>query len=122
MMLSSVMRLLPRSQPMQLKVSKNIGTAIIAAEISPCSEPMEPNAAIKINTPVSFSSVSTQYNQPVAEFSFTFSCPSLFKTPKVAKLKSFDRTCGTGTVVGGVSRIYVQNRRYFRTYAPGDKR
>ncbi|KAE8136755.1 hypothetical protein BDV38DRAFT_249085 [Aspergillus pseudotamarii] len=44
--------------PMQLKVSKNIGTAIIAAEISLRCEPMEPNAAIMINTPVSFSSVS----------------------------------------------------------------
>lgn len=53
--------------------------------------------------------------EPVAEcfflFSLLFSCPSLFKTPKVANLKSFDRTFGTGTLVRGFSRFYVQNRQ-----------
>ncbi|KAE8411914.1 hypothetical protein BDV36DRAFT_273008 [Aspergillus pseudocaelatus] len=105
---------------MQLKVSKNIGTAIIAAEISLRSEPMEPNAVIMINTPVSFSSVSA-INQWL-NFLLLSLVRACSKPPKVAKVKSFDRTCGTGTLVRGVSRIYVQNRRYFRRYAPGDKR
>ncbi|KAB8250518.1 hypothetical protein BDV35DRAFT_341518 [Aspergillus flavus] len=46
-------------------------------------------------------------------FSLLFSCPSLFKTPKVANLKSFDRTFGTGTLVRGFSFLRAEQTGTF---------